>query len=127
MTMQKAPVRELAWTVVGASAGSLVRHWVDLTWPGRALVSTLVVTAVAAGLVGFAFAASIRASMKAVLIAAGGAAASLSAIATRAASALPTESIINLAVFFVSAVTSVLLGMLLASSVSRNAQRDERR
>lgn len=127
MTSQKAPVRELAWVVAGASAGSLVRHWVDLTWPGRALESMSFLTAAAAGIIGFAFTASIRPSLKAVLIAGGGAAASISAVATRAASALPTESMLNLAIFFISAVPSALLGMLLAFSISRNAQRDERR
>lgn len=127
MTSQKAPVRVLAWVVVGASAGSLVRHWVDLTWPGRALESMSFVTAVAAGIVGFAIAASIRPSLRAVLIAGGGAAASIGAVVTRAASALPAESILHLAIFFISAVPSALLGMLLAFAISRNAQRDERR
>jgi hypothetical protein len=85
------------------------------------------VTAAAAGILGFAFAASIPPSVKAVLIAAGGAAASISAVVTRAASALPTESVLNLGIFFISAVPSALLGMFLAFAISRNAQRDERR
>jgi fluoride ion exporter CrcB/FEX len=121
-------VRELAWTVAGASAGGLVRHWVDQIWPGtgRALASTLVLTTTAAVLIGFALVTSIRAPMKTVLVAAGGAAASISAAATRAASATPAQSVIGLAAFFVGAVVGLLLGMLVAFSAG-NAEREERR
>jgi hypothetical protein len=127
VTSQKAPVRELAWAVVGGCAGSLIRHGVDLTWPGHPLKSMCVVTAVAAGIAGFALAAAIRAPAKALMLAAAGAAASISAVAARSASALPAAALLNLVVFFVTAVSSALLGMLLGFSFSRNPQRDERR
>jgi fluoride ion exporter CrcB/FEX len=122
-------VRELAWTMAGASAGALVRYWVYQMWPGmeRALVSTLVLTAAAAAFVGFALVASIRGPMKTVLVAAGGAAGSLSAVATQAASATPGQSVIGLAAFFACAVAGVPLGMLVAFAILPNAQREERR
>jgi len=117
-------VRDLVWTVVGASAGGLARYWVDQMWPGmgRELAATLVLTAAAAVLIGFALVASIRVPIKTVLIAAGGAAGSISAVATQAASATPAQSLIGLAAFFVCAVAGVLLGMLVACSALRNAQ-----
>jgi fluoride ion exporter CrcB/FEX len=127
VTSRGTRVPGLASTAAGALAGSLVRYWVDHMWPGRALAVTLVLTAAAAVLIGFALVASIRAPMKTVLIAAGGAAGSISAVATQAASATPTQSIIGLAAFFVCAVVGVLLGMLVAPSVLPNAQREERR
>jgi fluoride ion exporter CrcB/FEX len=122
-------VRQLAWTVAGASAGALVRYWVHQTWPdtGSVLASTLVLTAAAAVSIGFPLVAPIRAPMKTVLIAAGGAAGSISAVTTQAASATPTQSIIGLAAFFVCAVGGVLLGMLVALPVLRNAEPAERR
>lgn len=126
VTSQKAPVRELAWAIVGACVGAVVRHWVDLRWPGHPLQSMCAVTAVGAGVAGFALAASMRASTKAVLIGAGGAAASISAVAARSASALPAESLLDVVIFFVAAVPSAWLGMLLGFSFSRSAQRDER-
>jgi hypothetical protein len=94
---------------------------------GCGLASTLVLTGAAAVLIGFALAASIRAPMKTVLIAAGGAAASISAVATQAASATPAQSVIGLAAFFVCAVAGVPLGMLVTFAVLQNAQREERR
>jgi FtsH-binding integral membrane protein len=120
-------VRELAWTVAGASAGSLARHWVDPVGPdsGRALAATFVLAAVAAVLVGFAHVASIRASMKTVLFAAGGATGSISAVATRAATATPAQSLSGLAAFFFGAVIGVLAGMLIALFAA-NPQRAER-
>jgi fluoride ion exporter CrcB/FEX len=122
-------VRELAWAVAGASAGALVRYWVDQMWSGmeRALMPTLVLTAAAAVLVGFALVASIRAPIKTVLVAGGGGAASISAVATQLTSATPAQSIIGLAAFYVCAVAAVLLGMLVAFAVLRNVQREERR
>lgn len=65
--------------------------------------------------------------MKTVLIAGGGAASSISAVAALAASATPMQSLIGLAGFFVCAVSGVLLGMLAAFSVPRNARYEERR
>jgi fluoride ion exporter CrcB/FEX len=113
-------VRELAWTVAGASAGNLARHSVDPIWPdsGRSLAATFVLAVVAAVLIGFALVASIRAPMKTVLFAAGGAAGSISAVATRAATATPAQSVSGLAAFFVGAVVGVLLGMFVALSVA---------
>jgi fluoride ion exporter CrcB/FEX len=120
-------VRELAWTVAGASAGSLARHWVDPIWPVtvRALANTFILTSTAAALVGFAFAASVRGPLKAVLVAAGGAAGSISVAATRAASATPAQSVIGLGAFFVGAVVGFLLGMLVTFAV-RNLAREKR-
>jgi fluoride ion exporter CrcB/FEX len=120
-------VRELAWTVVGASAGNLARHWIDPIWPGsgRSLAATFVLAAVAAVLIGFALVASIRAPTKTVFFAAGGAAGSISAVATRAATATPAQSLSGLATFFVGAVVGVLLGMFLALTVA-NPERVER-
>ena len=119
-------MRELAWTVAGASAGSLARHWVDPVGPdsGRSLAATFVLAAVAAVLVGFAHVASIRASMKTVLFAAGGAAGSISAVATRAATATPAQSLSGLAAFFIGAVVGVLAGVFIALSAT-NPQRAE--
>lgn len=119
-------VRRLAWTAAGASAGGLLRYWVHHIWPGRALAATLVITAVAAVLIGFAVVAPIRASVKTVLVSAGGAAASISAVATQAVSVTPTQSIFGLAGYLVCVLAGVLLGMLMAFSVSRNVERAER-
>jgi fluoride ion exporter CrcB/FEX len=120
-------VRELAWTVAGASAGSLARHWVDPIWPGtgRSLANTFVLAAVAAVLIGFALVASIRGPLKTVLVAAGGAAGSISVAATRAASATPAQSVIGLGAFFVGAVVGLLLGMLVTFSAG-NRGREKR-
>jgi fluoride ion exporter CrcB/FEX len=126
VTSRGAHAREFVWTVAGATAGSFVRFWVDRAWPGHALESMLVVTSVAAAFVGFALIASIRATMKAVLAAAGGAAGSISAVATQAALALPVHSLVDLAGFFVCAVASVPLGMLVAVAVLGNPQPQER-
>lgn len=78
------------------------------------MAATFVLAAVAAVLVGFAHVASIRASMKTVLFAAGGAAGSISAVATRAATATPAQSLSGLAAFFIGAVFGVLAGMFIA-------------
>jgi fluoride ion exporter CrcB/FEX len=129
MRWQGDDARDLAWTVAGATAGALARYGVGQMWPGRgqALGPTAVLAAAAAGLIGFAFVASLRLPMKKVLIAAGGAAGSISAAATQAASATPVQSIVGVAAFVGCAVAGLLLGMLLAWSVLRNAQRKERR
>jgi fluoride ion exporter CrcB/FEX len=120
-------VRELAWTVAGASTGNLARHWVDPIWSGsgRSLADTFVLAAVAAVLIGFALVACIRVSMKTVLLAAGGAAGSISAVATRAATATPAQSGLALAAFFAGAVIGVLLGMFVAFWAA-NPKRAER-
>ena len=114
---------------MGATAGGLARYGVGHVWSGRgqALWPTVVLAAAAAGLIGFVLVASLRPPMKAVLMGAGGAAASISAAATLAASVTPVQSIIAVAVFVAGAVAGLLLGMLLARSVLRNAQREERR
>ena len=120
-------MRELAWTVAGASAGNLARHWVDPIWAGdgHALAATFVLAGVAAAIIGFALVASLPAPMKTVLIAAGGAAGSISAVATRAATATPGQCLTGLAAFFVGAVVGVLLGMFVALCAT-NPQRAER-
>jgi fluoride ion exporter CrcB/FEX len=120
-------VRELAWTVAGALAGSLARHWVDPIWPGtqRALANTFILTITAAALIGFAFAAAVRGPLKTVLVAAGGAAGSISVAAMRAASATPAQSAIGLGAFFVGAVVGFALGMLVTFAV-RNRGREKR-
>jgi hypothetical protein len=120
-------VRELAWTVAGASAGSLARHWVEPLGPdsGRSLAATFVLAALAAMLVGFAHVASIRASIKTVFLAVGGAAGSISAVATRAATATPAQSLSGLAAFFSGAIAGVLAGMFIAL-LAANVQRAER-
>ena len=120
-------LRELTWTVAGASAGSLARHWADPIWPasGRSLAATFVLAAVAAVLIGFALVASIRTPIKTILFAAGGAAGSISAVATRAATATPAQSASGLAAFFVGAVVGLLLGMFVALYTA-NPQRAER-
>jgi sulfite exporter TauE/SafE len=120
-------VRELAWTVAGASAGSLARHWADPIWPGsgRSLAATFVLAAVAAVLIGFALVACVRAPMKTILLAAGGAAGSISAVATRAATATPAQSASGLAAFFVGAVVGLLSGMFIALCTA-NPHRAER-
>jgi fluoride ion exporter CrcB/FEX len=125
--LQRNDVRALAWTVAGASVGSLARHWLDPIEPGtlRAPASTFILTSAAATLVGFAFAASIGRSLKAVLTAAGGAAGSISVAATRAASATPAQSICGLGAFFVGAVVGFLLGMLVTFA-AENRERQQR-
>jgi hypothetical protein len=110
-------VRELAWTVAGASAGNLARHWVD---PGRSPEATLVLAAVAATLIGFALVASLPAPMKTVLFAAGGTIGSISAVATRAATATPAQSVLGLGAFFVGAVLGLLLGTVVPFSVAKH-------
>lgn len=127
MTSPGNDVRELAWTVAGASAGNLARHWVDPIGPGlgRSLAATFVLTTVAAVLIGFARVACIRASMRTVLFAAGGAAGSVSAAATRAATATPVQSLAVLATFFVGAVVGLLTGMWVALRTA-NPRRAER-
>ena len=127
VTSRGTLARQLAWTVTGATAGSLVRYCVYLMLPGARACINLILAAGAAGLVGFALVVSIRAPMKTVLIAGGGAASSISAVAALAASATPMQSLIGLAGFFVCAVSGVLLGMLAAFSVPRNARYEERR
>jgi fluoride ion exporter CrcB/FEX len=109
-------VRELAWTITGASAGNLARHWLDPLWPGSegALSATATLAAVAAAIIGFALVAGVRTSTKTVLLAIGGAAGSVSAMATRAATATPAQSVLALAAFFVGVVIGVLLGMFSA-------------
>lgn len=123
-------LRELAWTAAGATIGGLVRYWAGRMWPGAgpaALASTVVLAVAAAALIGFALVASLRTPMKTALIAAGGAAGSISAAATQAASATPLQSIVGLAAFVLGAAAGLLLGMLVATTMPRNAQRKERR
>lgn len=124
MNARDTHVSELVWTVAGASAGGLARYWVDQVsrGTGHELVAALLLTAAAAMFIGFALVASIRLSTKTVLIAAGGAAASISAVVTRAASATPAQSVISLAAFFLCAVAGVFLGMLVAFVPLRNAR-----
>jgi fluoride ion exporter CrcB/FEX len=124
---QGIDVRGLAWTVAGASAGSLARHWVDPIWPttSPAVASTFILTCAAAALVGFAYAASIRGPLKTVLAAAGGAAGSVSVAATRAASATLSQSAIGLGTYFSAAVVGLLIGMLV-SFATGNRGREKR-
>jgi fluoride ion exporter CrcB/FEX len=124
--LRGASARELAWTAVGAAAGSLARLWVDHMWVGQ-LGARLLCVAVAAMLVGFAFVASVRAPLKAVLLAAGGAAGSISIVATQAASATAAQALIGLGAVFVCVVPALLLGMLVASSAFPHARQQERR
>lgn len=120
-------VRELAWTVAGALAGSLARRWIDPVWPGtaRGLAYTLAITLAAAALAGFARGASIPEPVKTALLGAGGAAGSISVAATRAASATPAHSIIGLVAFFGGAAVGLLSGMSLATFAA-NHRRVER-
>lgn len=119
--------RELAWTVAGASAGGLARHWVDVVWPGarHALPDTLVVTVVGGMLVGFALAASIRTPFTIVLAAAGGAAGSISAATVRAASATPTQAMICLAVFYVAAIAGLLSGAMVTPAYPNHGREEQ--
>lgn len=112
---------------MGAWAGSLARYWVAHVWPGRALAPMFVLTAAAGGVVGFALLAPLRAPVRTALLAAGGAAASLSTMATLVAAATPAQSMIRLAAFFACAVAGVLVGMLAAPSAPTGVQPDERR
>lgn len=127
MKSRETQQRELAWTVAGAAGGSLLRYWVSQMWPatGGALAPTRVLQAAAAVFIGFALVAPIPTRWKTVIIAAGGAIASISAVATEAASATPTQSVIGLIALFVLGVAGLALGMLVALSVLRNAQREE--
>ena len=110
-------VRELAWTVAGASAGSLARHWLDPMAPGvvRSFAGMFVLAGLSAILIGFAAVASCRAVVKIVLLAAGGAAGSVGAAAERAAIATPTQSALGLAAFVAGAVLGLAVGMCVAS------------
>ena len=127
VTSRGSDVRELAWTVVGASAGGLARHWVDPVWPEtqRALASTFILACAAAALVGFAFATMVQGPLKTVLAAAGGAAGSVSVAATRVVSATPAQSIIGLGTFVAGSVVGVLVGMLLTVATG-NREREKR-
>lgn len=122
--MQLNDARELAWTVAGAVAGSLARHWFDPMWC-RSTVSTVVVVSIAATAVGCMLVASRPTAAMTALIGAGGAAASLSAAAVRAATATPSPSIFGLAAFFFATVAGLTLGMSTAS-VAVNHRRRER-
>jgi fluoride ion exporter CrcB/FEX len=117
--------RAFAWTVVGASAGSVARQWLQPAAPdfGRALVGIFALTAAAAVVIGILAVAPGR--RVPVLAAAGGAAGSISAAAARAVTATPTQSFIGLGVFFAGAVTGLLVGMLLARAVA-DSERQER-
>jgi hypothetical protein len=98
--------RELVWTVVGASAGSLARYWLDPTAHGivRSLAGMFALAGLSAALIGFAVVATCRAALKTVLLAAGGAAGSVGAAAERAAVGTPTQSALGLAAFGAGAV-----------------------
>jgi fluoride ion exporter CrcB/FEX len=119
--------RAFAWTVVGASAGSVARQWLQPAAPdfGSALVGIFALTAAAAVVIGILAVAPGRGVLHAVLAAAGGAAGSISAAAARAVTATPTQSFIGLGVFFAGAVTGLLVGMLLARAVA-DSERQER-
>ncbi len=119
-------MRALAWTVAGASAGSVARRLLDPVWPGpgRSLANTFVLAAIAATVIGFALVGSSRAVVKTALVAAGGAAGSISAAATRAVTATPAQSVLGLAVFFVGAVVGVQLGIFVALAVRNPARRE---
>ncbi len=119
--------RALAWTVVGASAGSVARQWLQPAAPelGRALVGVFALTCAAAVVIGISVVATGRRVLHAVLAAAGGAAGSISAAAARAVTATPTQSVIGLGVFFAGAVSGLLVGMLVARAVA-DSQRRER-
>ena len=119
--------RALAWTVVGASAGSVARHWLQPAAPelGGALVGVFALTGAAAVVIGISVVATGRRVLRAVLAAAGGAAGSISAAAARAVTATPTQSVIGLGVFFAGAVSGLLVGMLVARAVA-DSQRRER-
>ena len=108
--------RALAWTVVGASAGSLARRWLQPAAPelGRELVGVFALTCAAAVVIGIAVVATGRRVLHAVLAAAGGAAGSISVAAARAVTATPMQSVIGLGVFFAGAVSGLLVGMLVA-------------
>ena len=118
--------RELAWTVAGALIGSLARRSVDPVWPGAAGASaaTFMLILAAAALVGFTRVASIRGQLKTVLVAAGGAAGSVSIAATRAVSATPAQSILGLAVFLAGAAAGLLLGMSAARFAANHSRRE---
>jgi hypothetical protein len=126
VTLPGNDVRLLALTVGGALAGSLARHWCDPVWPGTAgsLANTFILTTTAAVLIGLAL-ASTRAALKTVLLAAGGAAGSVSVAATRAALETPAQSAIGVVVFFVGATVGSLLGMSMALYAA-NHEREER-
>jgi hypothetical protein len=86
------------------------------------LAATFVLAAVAAVLIGFSLVASIRAPMKTVLFAVGGAAGSISAVAIHAATATPAQSVSGLAAFSVGAVVGMVVGMS-GALFSANHQR----
>jgi hypothetical protein len=113
-------VLDFACTVAGASAGNFARHWADslLLRGAHSLVATFVHAAIPAVLIGFALAAGIRVSTKTVLLAAGGAAGSISIFATCAATATPARSLLGLAALIAGAVIGVPLGSFVARSAS---------
>ena len=119
--------RALAWTVVGASAGSLARQWLQPAAPdlGRALFGVFALAGAAAVVIGIAVVATGRRVLHAVLAAAGGAAGSISAAAAWAVTSTPMQSVIGLGVFFAGAVSGLLVGMLVARAAV-NSQRRER-
>jgi hypothetical protein len=119
-------VRELAYTVAGALIGSLARRWVDPVWPGAARASayTFMLILAAAALVGFARVGSIRGELKTILVAAGGAAGSVSIAATRAVSATPAQSVIGLVVFLAGGAAGLPLGMSLARFAANHPRKE---
>lgn len=120
-------MREFAWLTVGASAGALVRHSVDQIRPGTgvALLFTLLLTTTAAALIGCASTMPVRQRSRTILLGAGGTAGSLSAAATRAASATPVQAAIGSAGYIAGAVFGFAMGVLVALCAS-NYQRQER-
>lgn len=118
--------RALAWTVAGASAGSLARQWLHPVAPefGCALVGIFTLTGAAAAVIGVAMVATGRRVLHTALAASGGAAGSVSAAAALAVTATPTQSVIGLGVFFAGAVSGLLVGMLVARAVRDPAPRE---
>lgn len=116
-------VRELAWTVAGASSGSLARHWFDQTW-NRSTVSTLALVSISATAIGCTLVASRRTAAATALTSAAGAAASLSAAAAGAATATPSPSILGVAAFLFAAVTGLALGLCTASAAVKYQRRE---
>jgi hypothetical protein len=114
--IRRNDARELAWTVVGASSGSIARHWFDPIWP-RSTVSTLALVSVSATAIGCTLVASRRTAAATALVSAAGAAASMSAAAVRAATSTPSPSILGIAAFLFATVAGLALGLSTASAV----------
>jgi fluoride ion exporter CrcB/FEX len=117
-------VHELVWTAIGAAVGATARTRLVPAWPAPAHspVSTFVLASAASALVAVAIGVPHRRSLRAGLLAAGGTAGSVSAIASHAALSTPTQLLVGVLMFFLGALTGHAVGVMTTSWFTRAAR-----